>query len=305
MNNQTLHYFSRRSFLQGLTAVSVLFLANSRAQDEPGSFSVTKGDDTADKYAQQVDEGLKYFKRRALDQIELVKKMGEAIQSGDISRAKESYIIARPPYEEIEVLANSFPETDAEIDARAYAFENGPTDEAFIGFHKIEYFLFAEENLKEAERYVPRLLESCKMLVKVLDERSRFSSKRTFDGIISVANEVAAKKISSEEETFSDQTLLIFKHNWIGIHSQYKPFHPLVRDKDKAVADEVIQAHNEAMEIIKPHFHEGSVAGTPYSKFGIKDRARVVRASVAIRESLKKAAEVLGIHSYPYSNFNA
>ena len=45
-----------------------------------------------------------------------------------------------------------------------------------------------------------------------------------FDGVLGVMGEVAAKKISSEEETFSDLSLMIFHNNWLGGYAQILPF---------------------------------------------------------------------------------
>lgn len=45
-----------------------------------------------------------------------------------------------------------------------------------------------------------------------------------FDGVLGVMAEVAAKKISSEEETFSDFSLMIFHNNWLGGYAQIAPF---------------------------------------------------------------------------------
>jgi hypothetical protein len=45
-----------------------------------------------------------------------------------------------------------------------------------------------------------------------------------FDGVLGVMGEIAAKKISSEEETFSDLSLMIYHNNWLGGYSQILPF---------------------------------------------------------------------------------
>lgn len=45
--------------------------------------------------------------------------------TGDLEGAKEAYTKSRPEYEQIEVLAGSFEDIDSDIDARAYAFDNG------------------------------------------------------------------------------------------------------------------------------------------------------------------------------------
>ena len=50
-----------------------------------------------------------------------------------------------------------------------------------------------------------------------------------FDGVLGVLLEVAAKKISSEEETFSDLSLMIFHNNWMGGFAAVLPFAEEVR----------------------------------------------------------------------------
>ena len=45
--------------------------------------------------------------------------------------------------------------------------------------------------------------------------RSNFNPAGTFGGMIALATEVAGKKISSEEETFSDLSILIFHNNFL------------------------------------------------------------------------------------------
>lgn len=45
-----------------------------------------------------------------------------------------------------------------------------------------------------------------------------------FDGVVGVWTEVVAKKISSEEESWSDDSLMIYYNNWLGGFSQIAPF---------------------------------------------------------------------------------
>ena len=55
------------------------------------------------------------------------------------------------------------------------------------------------------------------------------ASVDVFDGVIGVLTEVPAKKISSEEETWSGKSLMIFYNNWLGAYSQLAPFARMVR----------------------------------------------------------------------------
>ncbi len=237
--------------------------------------------------------GVRYFQKRANDQLPLARALRDAIASRDLRAAQRAYLESRPPYEEIETTAICFEDSDRDIDARPYAFEHGETDDEFRGFHKIEALLFGYEDLDAALPYADRLVRSVETLRRELGERSRFSAAKQFDGMIALATEVAAKKISSEEETWSDQSLLIFRHNWIGVMSQFAPFAPHVGSEKARGA--VVEAHERAMALVDPHFAPGEAWGTPYSAIRVRERRAMGDASNRLRDALLAARDDLGV----------
>lgn len=243
--------------------------------------------------AEAVTKGVVYFQKRCMDQLPLVKNLHAAIQSGDLKKAQAAYVESRPPYEEIETTALCFEDADSDIDARPYAFEGGETDPEFRGFHKIEALLYGYEDLKAAEPFAAGLIKSIEGLQKNLAQRNRFNAGFQFDGMIGLANEVSAKKISSEEETWSDQSLLIFWHNWVGIASQFKPFEKVLNDNAKYKA--VINPISAGLGMLKPHQVKGTAGFTPYSKIGMAERRKLADNSNQLRDALMSAREKLGV----------
>ena len=248
-----------------------------------------------DPYAAEVDAGLEYFREQAAIQLPLVQDLLAAINSGDLEWAKEAYIEARPPYEQIEVLAASFEQTDRNIDARPADFEGGEFNREFRGFHRIEIFLFREEDLTRAIPYARGLVRSVRQLISDLDQRQNFNSTLHFEGMIGLATEVSSKKICSEEEAWSDQSLLIFKENWNGIFSQFEPFTAAVNQLDNRAAPAVRRAYEAAIAVVEPYFVPDRTAATPYSSLGVPERREIVRASYRLRNTLLNAMEVLGL----------
>lgn len=246
------------------------------------------------EFERPVAEGVGYFLRRCDDQLPLTTALESALVSGDLGAAQRAYVDARPPYEEIETLAYAFEDTDRDIDARPYAFEQGETAAEFRGFHKIEVLLFGYEDVTPAIPFARTLVQSIRKLRSELSDTARFNARGQFGGMFSLANEVAAKKISSEEETWSDQSLLIFKHNWIGIYSQFKPFARLVEAARPGVAADVDAAYRAAMDLIRPHFGSGA-AGTPYSRIRANERRRMADASLRLRDAIASAGRSIGI----------
>ncbi len=240
-------------------------------------------------------QGVAYFRAQNEAQIELVDALRTAIASRDLVVARQAYIDARPPYEEIETLAASFEQSDADIDARPYSFDGGETSEEFRGFHKVEYLLFRDEDLDMAATFADTLAESHQRLHQELAEPGRYSPAGSFEGMIGLAEEIGSKKISSEEETWSDQTLLIFKHNIIGIYSQYEPFAPHVASTAETVDRNVREAYEAFRANLEPYDHGPGAAMVPYSQVRIAERKLMSDATYRFRDALIAAAGELKV----------
>ncbi len=270
---------SIRYVVIAILAISVVFTGNNLVA-QPNTYNA------------QVNAGVKYFRQRANEQLPLVKDLVSALKSGDIEKAKLAYVESRPPYEEIETYAGSFEQEDTDIDARPYAIDGGETSPDFKGFHRIEALIYRDGDLKAAIPYGEELVKSIESLIVKLDNPRNFNAPLNFDGMLSLATEVPAKKISSEEETWSDQSLLIFKHNWIGIQSQFEPYESLL---DREIRNEVKSAYRNCLATVRPFFKKGEVAATPYSSVTAKQRGEIVKASYRYRDALLKAKTALNI----------
>jgi iron uptake system component EfeO len=287
---------SRRGFLS-LAALGGVATVTGGALGVGAGASVAVAQDTGegDPFGAQVDRGLEYFRRRADQQLPLAENLVEALRFGDLEWTMGAYVNARPPYEEIETLAASFEQTDSDIDARPYSFDAGEKSEDFKGFHRIEALIYRDVDLAAALPYAEGLVESVKTLRQDLGVRENFDSKSQFEGMVALATEVASKKISSEEETYSGQSLLIFCQNWTGIYSQFEPFIDELERREPNVAAEVTDSYNAAQGLLEPYFESGNWTAAPYDTVGMSRRAEIVKASYRLRESLLRSSEALGL----------
>merc|ERR1739847_249787 len=101
---------------------------------------------------------------------------------------------------------------------------------------------------KDAEAAAKGLVELNAKLQTELADPKNFDGVKSFEGMIGLAGEIVKKKIASEEETWSGQSLLIFDSNWDGILSQAKPFYvpagksPKLKELGKKVEDAIKDA---------------------------------------------------------------
>lgn len=190
-------------------------------------------------YKEQVAAGIAYFSKQCTVQKILAMHLFEVLKCGNLTESKAAYNAARPPFEQIETLANSFQEEDREIDARPYAIDGGETSGDFIEFHKVERALYRDEDIAVALKAMPRLLKAIDSLCdKLSNELELFTADSQWKGVLAFVYEVPAKKISLEEETWSDLSIMIFRENAKGIYSQILPYfgvlpHHIVMDLEK------------------------------------------------------------------------
>ncbi|MFC3169619.1 MULTISPECIES: iron uptake system protein EfeO [Paracoccus] len=150
-----------------------------------------------------------------------------AIKAGDVEKAKSLFAPTRTSYERVEPIAELFSDLDVSIDARADDYEKAEKDEAFTGFHRIEYGLWEEKSTEGLDLYADKLLAD----VTDLDGRINaltFPPEVVVGGAAVLMEEVAATKISGEEDRYSRTDLWDFKANFEGSEKIYTLFRPLI-----------------------------------------------------------------------------
>ena len=163
--------------------------------------------------------------------VEDTRAFTEAVKAGDLEKARALYAPTRMSYERIEPIAELFADLDVSIDARADDYEKGEQDPAFTGFHRIEYGLWQQGSTEGLGEYADRLMAD----VTTLDQRIKaltFPPEIVAGGAAVLMEEVAATKVSGEEERYSRTDLWDFDANFEGAHKVYTLFRPLVASQD-------------------------------------------------------------------------
>lgn len=141
--------------------------------------------------------GVESFKVEGTKLCERITTLATALNSGDLEFAKQAYAASRASYEQIEVLAGSFEDTDCNIDCRPAGFDSGDASPDFVGFHRIEGHLFRDSNVEAAATFADQLIKDCSDLNNQLDDISLFSPEGTWAGMVGLATEIAAKKVNT------------------------------------------------------------------------------------------------------------
>lgn len=154
-----------------------------------------------------------------------------AVKGGDIEKAKALYAPTRMTYEEIEPVAELFIDLDSAVDSRADDHEKKEEDPGFSGFHRIEYGLWAKNSTQGLSGAADKLLADVRELHGRIAKLT-FPPDKVVSGAGGLMEEVAATKISGEEERYSHTDLWDFKANVDGSQKIFDLVSPLLIKND-------------------------------------------------------------------------
>ena len=215
-----------------------------------------------------------------------------AVKAGDVEKAKGLFAKVRMPYEAIEPIAELFSDLDVSIDSRADDYEKAEQDPEFPGFHRIEYGLWEKNSTEGLEPVADKLLADVTELHARI-EGLTFPPEKVVGGAAVLMEEVAATKISGEEDRYSHTDLWDFKGNFDGAYKIVELVRPLIADKEadflKTVDDNFAK-----VDTILAKYKEGE-GYVSYEKLTDEDRTVLAAAVNTLAEDLSTLRGKLGL----------
>lgn len=252
-----------------------------------GTLTVTSGSKGAAEVKELDDDKLKavndyesWVSGQVNELSKQVNKLREAITAGDVEKAKALYIAARPAYEKIEPVAESFGNLDPKIDARVNDVEPG---DKWTGFHVIEQGLWVKSSTNG-------LLAVADQLVKDIDDLAKKSKNLDLDparianGSVELLDEVSKSKITGEEERYSHTDLVDVQANVDGSRKAFEFLQPLLASKDKALVKKIDERFNALQKILN-EFRVGN-SFKAYDELSKGDTKRLAQAVDAVASPL-------------------
>ena len=218
-----------------------------------------------------------------------------AVKAGDVAKAKALYAPTRVSYERVEPIAELFSDMDKAIDSRADDYEGKEKDPAFPGFHRIEYSLWAQNTTKDVGPVADKLLADVKELHARIGKLT-FPPETVVGGAAVLMEEVAATKISGEENRYSKMDLWDFKANVDGSHKILELVRPLIATKEKAFLAVVDKNFKTVYDTLKKYELKGGKGYVTYDKLSEKDRTAMAAAINKLAEDLSTLRGKLGLN---------
>ncbi len=215
-----------------------------------------------------------------------------AVKQGKLNEAQTLYPSAHLRYERIEPIAELFNDLDASMDARADDFEQKEADPTWTGFHRVEKALFADRTTDGIAPLADKLETDAKDLRARLGQLV-ISPKAMVGGAADLIEEVAAKKISGEEDRYSRTDLYDFQANIDGAQEIVALLRPLVQPRDPALSQR-IDANFAKVDAVLARYKVGD-GFKSYEAVSDADRTVLKGPVTALAEDLSRLRGTLGV----------
>jgi iron uptake system component EfeO len=245
--------------------------------------------DDEGKFKEASDNYKRYVNSQTDALIAATQVFVDAVKKGDVNAAKAQFPIARTYYERIEPVAESFPnDLDPRIDRREADLEPG---QKWTGFHRLEKDLWVTGPQPDSNAMADQLMADVKELndgVKSPDYK--IDSTQIAGGAQGLLDEVAASKITGEEDTFSHTDLWDFKANVEGSQTAVASVRPILDERNPELGKKVDQRFAE-VEALLEKYRQGD-GFVFYDKVTEPQRQEMSRAVDALS---KEVSQVQGV----------
>jgi len=151
----------------------------------------------------------------------------DAVKAGDVPKAKALFPVARTYWERIEPVAEIFGDLDPKIDGREEVIEEGME---FTGFHRIEKDLWVTGDISKSGPMADRLMTDIREIVAKANAE-KLSPLQLANGAKELLDEVAAGKITGEEDRYSHTDLWDFNANLEGSKAAIAALRPVLEER--------------------------------------------------------------------------
>jgi iron uptake system component EfeO len=172
-----------------------------------------------------------------------------AIEAGDLEAAKAAYAPSRPHWERIEPVAELFSDLDTRMDAREEDFALGVDDPEFVGWHRLEKGLWADESTDGLGPIAVGLRTDVAELKQRLDELD-IEPRVMARGAGELIEEVAQSKLTGEEDRYSEADLWSIEANVAGSKKIVDILRPTLETVDAAWLGRADAAFADVDEVI-------------------------------------------------------
>lgn len=243
-------------------------------------------DDTAALLKQATDGWSQYVETQVGYLLEGATALNTTLHGSDLKAAQDAYKKARPFYEKIEPVAESFVSDEQDLDADIDARDGDVEPDQWSGFHRIEKGLFEDQSLNGLGTYGDKLVADVTKL-QGLVKGLTYDPTELANGAQDLLDEAASSKISGEEERYSHIDMVDFANNVEGAGQAFANLQPVVAKIDPTLASTIQAKFEAATDLINKYRSSSDASGfVLYSSLTDSDKQQLAAAIKAVQEPL-------------------
>lgn len=245
--------------------------------------------DTTGKFAEAAADYKGYVTSQTEALVPAAEAFAAAIKGGDVARAKALFPTTRVYYERIEPVAESFPDDlDPRIDLREADVEPG---QKWTGFHRLEKDLWVTGIQPDSAAVADQLVADITELdTKVRAADWTIDPTQIAGGAQGLLDEIAATKITGEEDIFSHTDLWDFNANVEGSQTAVASVRPILDERDAELGKRVDQRFADVEALLAK-----LRAGDGFVSYETVTEAQRQQLSRAIDALSKEVSQVQGV----------
>lgn len=256
----------------------------AQSEVESSQTPASTGQELTERQAGAVDDYRRFAVDNAEEHLAGFRDFADALQAGDLERAKQIYPDARMPWERIEPVAGLFGDLDPALDAR----EGDVPRRTWGGWHLFEKKLWVDESTAGLDRYIEETEADAQQLVEAA-ETVEMTPTDVATGAVELLDEVSASKITGEEERYSHTDLWDFQANVEGSEAAFEAVAPLLAEPE--LTAEIRDRFTE-LEAELDRYREGD-GFVVYTEVSEAERRELSRLIDATAEPLSRVASQL------------
>ncbi|WP_026553973.1 iron uptake system protein EfeO [Arthrobacter sp. 35W] len=230
-----------------------------------------------------------YVSGQVASLVEAVAALKTAVDSGDVTASQKAYAAARPFYERIEPVAESFPELDPALDLRIADVEPGAE---WTGFHPLERDLFETKAITDSTKALAAgLVENVGKLQKETTGL-QYKAEELANGASGLLEEVQSSKITGEEEAYSKLDLLDFGANVEGSQQAFEYLKPALVVIDADLVKTISAQFDTVTAALEDYKDANAIGGwKPYTEeLKASDATKLTQLIQSLQDPLSKIA---------------
>jgi iron uptake system component EfeO len=206
--------------------------------------------------------------------VDDTRRLADALKSGDLNLARASFSATHAHYARIAPIAVFFPDLDGAVDSGAEDRDGQPSDPASLGFHQLEWDLFAGTQPRDCSPLVDKLVADV-VALQARFEGASLTPAPTIAGAAEAMGAISLEGAGDAAEPHDGAGLSDLEANVEGVKKIVDLFRPLIEKTDRPL----VRALGEDFAILEAalaRYKNADGAFGPSANVGAQDR-RVIQ----------------------------